>query len=81
MRYERLHELDALGSPATILPILGEAARYMRRLTVEMIYEANRDAARRGHYGSSTSSIELCLAELVRLANPWRDFISWKPTT
>ncbi len=59
--------------------LLEESARHIRRLMVESIYYANQEAPRRGHYGSSTSSVEISLAEIVRLANPFYDFIAWKP--
>ena len=68
-----------LGTPAEIQEIIKQAAKYVRQTMVEMIYFANLDAPRRGHYGSSSSSIEIELTEIVRFANPWNDFIAWKP--
>jgi transketolase len=72
------HGIQGIKYPE-IAGIMRESARHLRRLMVESIYHANLDMPRRGHYGSSTSSIEICLTEIVRLANPYHDFIAWKP--
>ena len=79
MEYERLSEIAALGGEERIVPVLSETARYVRKTMVDAIYHANLDLPRRGHYGSSSSSVEIYLTELVRLANPYNDFIAWKP--
>ena len=57
------------------LDILRRASEYVRRIMVDMIFHANKDIKRRGHYGSSTSSVELYVAQLARIVNPYRDFI------
>ena len=59
--------------------VLKRVVQYVRHLMVDMIYHANIDAPRRGHYGSSTSSVELYVTELARLVNPYKDLIAWKP--
>lgn len=79
MKYDRQEELTPLGDFETLRPILEESASYIRRTLVEMIYHANLDAPRRGHYGSSSSSVEIMLTEIVRLINPYNDFVAWKP--